>query len=66
MLPATLSVVSTASIASTASVVQLLRKTSLTADEQHQIEDAITAIAQQRGWAHHTAAWSLHRQAFPD
>lgn len=51
---------------STASIVDLLPKTSLTADEQSQLERAITAIAQERNWARHTAAWWLNKQAFPE
>lgn len=51
---------------STASIAQLLRKTNLTADDQIQIEGAITAIAQERNWARHTAAWWLNKQAFPE
>ena len=51
---------------STASISDLLHKTSLTADEQIQIEAAITAIAQERNWARHSAAWWLNKQAFPE
>ena len=47
-------------------IVELLHKTNLTADEQIQIEGAITAIAQERNWARHTAAWWLNKQAFPE
>lgn len=50
---------------STASIIDLLRKTALTANEQIQIEGAITAIAQERNWTRHTAAWWLNKQAFP-
>lgn len=49
---------------STASIVDLLHKTSLTADEQIQIEAAITAIAQERNWARRTTVWWLDQQAF--
>ncbi len=51
---------------STTPIVDLLRKTILTADEQIQIEGAITAIAQERNWARHTAAWWLNKQVFPE
>ncbi|PSB15023.1 hypothetical protein C7B65_25390 [Phormidesmis priestleyi ULC007] len=51
---------------STASIIDLLRKTVLTADEQIQIEGAVTAIAQERNWARHTAAWWLNQQAFSE
>ena len=53
-------------VQTTAPIVDLLRKTNLTANEQIQIEDAITAISQERNWARHTAAWWLNKQPFPE
>jgi hypothetical protein len=51
---------------STAPIIDLLRKTNLTADEQLQIEGAITAVAQERNWKHQRAAYWLHCQCFPE
>jgi hypothetical protein len=51
---------------STTSIVELLRKTTLTADEQIQVEGAITAVSQERNWARSTTALWLNQQAFPE
>jgi hypothetical protein len=48
----------------TASIFALLGKSSLSAEEQIQIE-GITTIAQERKWSRQRAAYWLHCQAFP-
>ena len=55
-----------ATTVSTASIVELLRKTKLTAHDQRQIEGAMTAVAQEHNWTRHTAACWLNKQAFPE
>lgn len=50
----------------TTSVSDLIRKQSLTATEQKQIEDAITQLADDRHCTRDRAAQLLNREAFPE
>ena len=47
-------------------VVDLLKKYNLTADEQIAIEAAIGLVAAQHRWSRRRAAWFLHCKAFPN
>jgi len=47
-------------------VIDLLRKYSLTGSEQVTIENAIGLIASQYNWTRQRSAWYLHHRAFPE